>query len=338
MNKKERERVVQSLQSVNRSLLLDTVVKHLSEELHMQHYPEREELLIALLDSSRDDLERICAGLADIFIDLYKKCDKGKEKYGRLQVEWHKSCSRFLMDNIEEDEEESHMCLPRLWLLLTRSTPKDVRNPVMIAMTSATYGYMLRQATLSVKEVDTQIEPTLEREPDEVYMRFAGGALADMFKLRYRDMKSKKSSRHKEEVLKELQVLEWMRMTDKSDLPASLAYRDRGGMYFPDNALLPFVWSVDNCVRENANKEGFQRYGKNLVKVITEQVSHNQILFKEFQTFIEEKVTGVEITDRAVLSVYKEFSRKLSNTRINEFLDAYRQTAANEKGKVTLAF
>ena len=61
-----------------------------------------------------------------------------------------------------------------------------------------------------MKEVDAQIKPTIEREPDEVYIRFAGGALADMFKLRYKDIKSKKSSHHKEEVSKELQVLEWM--------------------------------------------------------------------------------------------------------------------------------
>ena len=48
----------------------------------MQCYPEREERLIALFDSSRDDMERICTGLADTFIKLYKRCEKGEEKYG----------------------------------------------------------------------------------------------------------------------------------------------------------------------------------------------------------------------------------------------------------------
>ena len=168
-------------------------------------------------------------------------------------------------------------------------------------------------------------------------MRFAGAALADMFSLRYKDMKSKKSSHRKEDVSKELQVLEWMRMTDKSDLPTSLAYRDKGGMYFPDKMLLPFVRSLDNCVRENANKEGFQRYGKNLVKVVSEQVSHNQLLLEQFKDFIKAKVKGAELTDNAIVAVYSEFCRKLSNTRLNEFLDAYRQTVATEKGKATLA-
>lgn len=206
----------------------------------------------------------------------------------------------------------------------------------MIAISSAVYGHLLQHATLSVKKVDTQCQVTIDSEPDEVYMRFGGGALADMFSLRYKDMKSKKSSHHKEKVSKELTVLEWMRMTDKSDLPTPLAYRDQGGMYFPDKALLPFIRSLDNCVRENANKEGFKRYGKDLVKVVTEQVKHNQVLLEEFQTFIKAKVEGVQVTDHAIVAVYAEFSRKLCNTRLNEFLDAHRQTLATEKGKATL--
>lgn len=91
LNKKEREKVINTLRIVNGQLLLEIVVKRLSEELHMQHYPEREELMISILDSSKEDMERICADLADTFIELYMKCDKGKEKYGRFQVEWHQS-------------------------------------------------------------------------------------------------------------------------------------------------------------------------------------------------------------------------------------------------------
>ena len=185
-------------------------------------------------------------------------------------MEWHQSCSQFLLDSSEEDDNECNVCLlspPKLWLLLTKSIPKDICNPLMIAITGAVYGFMLRQATFSMKEVDTQSKHTIETESDEVYMRFAGAALADMFSLHYKDMKSKKSSHRKEDVSKELQVLEWMRMTDKSDLPTSLAYRDKGGMYFPDKMLLPFVRSLDNCVRENANKEGFQRYRKLWLKL-----------------------------------------------------------------------
>ena len=36
-----------------------------------------------------------------------------------------------------------------------------------------------------------------------------------------------------------------MRAFDESNLPHSPGYKDRGGMYFPDLALLPFIRSVD---------------------------------------------------------------------------------------------
>ena len=38
-----------------------------------------------------------------------------------------------------------------------------------------------------------------------------------------------------------------------------------------------------------------------------------------------------------VVAVYNEFSRKITNTRINEFLDTFRQKAAAGKGKATLS-
>ena len=122
----------------------------------------------------------------------------------------------------------------------------------------------------------------LQHEPDEVYLRFGGGALADMFKQRYKDMRSKsKSSETKDIISQEIQVLQWIRRVDKSTLPASFTYRDQGGMYFPDDDFLPFIRNLDECVRVSANEDAFQRYSKNLVKVVSEQVQHNEQLFKQ---------------------------------------------------------
>lgn len=57
-------------------------------------------------------------------------------------------------------------------------------------------------------------------------------------------------------------------------------------------------------------------------------MKHNQLLLEQF---IKSKVEGVQLTDNAIVSVYTEFSRKLCNTRLNEFLDAHRQTLAHKK-------
>ena len=139
-----------------------------------------------------------------------------------------------------------------------------------------------KKASITAKGDDSNNQYTIERENDEVYLRFGGGALEDMFQTRYKEMKSQKPSEYKEVVSQELQVLQWMQMTDKSNLPSSLAYRDRGGMYFPNLALTPFIRSVDTCVCEDANDIGFKRYGKNLVAVVTQQVQRNQLLLKHF--------------------------------------------------------
>ena len=184
LRKKERVEVVETLKIVTGAILLDGVVKQLSEELHMQHYPERAELLRSLLDSCEQELKKICTSHAASFIEVYTQCSTGKEKYGRFQVKWHQSCSRFLLDAPSDTEcYWSSLSPPRLRLTMTRSVPKDVHNPVMIAMMSAIYGCMLQKAHegTTVNNSDTDSHHRIEREDDEVYLRFGGGALADMF-------------------------------------------------------------------------------------------------------------------------------------------------------------
>ena len=56
----------------------------------MQHYPEREQLLVSILNSScYDEVVTICAALANIFMCTCMKCDIGQEKYAYFL--WHKN-------------------------------------------------------------------------------------------------------------------------------------------------------------------------------------------------------------------------------------------------------
>ena len=92
------------------------MIEALSKVLHIQHYEEREQLLISLLDSSRHELETVCKDLSDSFIHCYKQCDTGKEKYGRFQVKWHELCSTFLC--VDETQEQPVLSLS-LWQSIT---------------------------------------------------------------------------------------------------------------------------------------------------------------------------------------------------------------------------
>lgn len=142
-------------------------------------------------------------------------------------------------------------------------------------------------------------------------------------------MKSNKGS-------KELQVLQCIRRVDKSTLPPTLAYRDTGGMYFPDETFPPFIKSLDACVHENTNEESFMHYGKNLVKITTEQVQHNQELFRLFKEIICVKVGALEFAEENIVSVYTEFTRNISNTKLKNFWTLRQKTAAG-KGKASLS-
>ena len=52
----------------------------------MQYYPERQELMVSLLDSSEEEMERLCAGLVDTSIEPYDKCDKGRKSM--VDLKW----------------------------------------------------------------------------------------------------------------------------------------------------------------------------------------------------------------------------------------------------------
>lgn len=62
LNKKERDKILDGRKSLSDEIILDEVIKQLSEE-QLQHYPEREVLLLSLLDSSEPELKVVCHSL-----------------------------------------------------------------------------------------------------------------------------------------------------------------------------------------------------------------------------------------------------------------------------------
>ena len=76
-----------------------------------------------------------------------------------------------------------------------------------------------------------------------------------------------------------------MECPDKSIIPPSLQYRDNGFMYFPDQALIPFIKAVDDKVKEVANKKGVQEHGRNIVQVTTDKVRADTSFKTKFKEF-----------------------------------------------------
>ena len=98
-------------------------------------------------------------------------------------------------------------------------------------------------------------------------------------------------------VVEEISILKAMQTMDKSHVPASLQYRDRGFMYFPDRPFLPFIKAVDQTVKSIANEEGIKHHGKHIVEVATQKVRSDDKLQRSFTDALVTKFefTGIVI-------------------------------------------
>ena len=77
-------------------------------------------------------------------------------------------------------------------------------------------------------------------------------------------------------------------------------------------------------------------YSTYLVKVTMTELTGNKVLFDCFVDALSKRVDVVDKESESVSAVYNEFSRKLCNTRLNEFIVVQKQLAAAEVGKASL--
>ena len=157
-------------------------------------------------------------------------------------------------------------------------------------------------------------------DPIDVYYRFGGATLASMLHTRYKVIKSCPTSR-KEQIGKEIGILQALNTDDKSKVPKFLQYRDRGYMYFPCDELFPFLQMVDVKVKSCANEENFRIHGKSLVQVTTVSIEQDKEIKEAFHAVLQKKFDE-RLTD--VTAIMNEFIRKCNvqhtTSRIYRFL------------------
>ena len=274
LNKSEKKLLVDAVRHTDVDTLLVDILAYLEKQLHFTVFEERSLFMQDLSRRSKDDLKLLCKAMISDFCRVYESCGCGKDKYTRFVLQWHQHCSSFLARDPGEDinqalspDEDSSQ---QIWNRLSCGVDSSIKNPVMISFCAAVFDNLLIRIRTLLSGTDREVACTdnveLERESDDVHLRFCGAALASMYQERYKKMKSK-TTKNKGDVSKELTVLDWIRMTDKTTLPESLKYKDEGGMYFPHTLFIPFVRAVDECVREHANETSFKRYGSKLVQV-----------------------------------------------------------------------
>ena len=271
------------------------VIDVVSKETHLRLYKDRG-IFWSLLSTDSNMMSTLVQSLQSLFIHLYKKCQVGKDKYCRLQLEWLRECSVLLQSEgtSKGSSREVNQLHPK-WLKYCCDNQVDiaVSNPVIISLCSAFFDYlMLKIAKHQKAGCDDHDKPVMSDEEMGVYYRFGGAALCSMLQLRYDQIKGKDVPPAKRErIHTEISVLKAIQATDKQHLPKYLEYRDKGHMYFPAEQFIPFIEHVDTYVREHANALSLQKHGKNLVAVTTKNLQENSALEAEFNSLLEKVYT-----------------------------------------------
>ena len=202
----------------------------------------------------------LCAvfqGVVDLFVSVFKSCEKGKDRYSKFQIEWHKSCSMLLMDKVDRMCMKEVLALHQQWLRCGSGHPATVYNPVMISLYSATYDYLMHQLFSEQKEQQASNnsgEPShIKQDTDDVYYRFGGAAIATMLHLRQEKVKNTSDPAKQSTIKAEMDLLNGLECTDKSQVPQYLQYRDRGYMHLiPKN--LSFL-SLEQLISVSLNMQ-----------------------------------------------------------------------------------
>ena len=248
---------------------------------------------VAILCKNDQPLYSIVIHHRDDFARLYVDCDKSPIHF---QLDWYAHCSAFLLGEdmtlaaVGFDESNvkysSLVNTRKTWIQFCRdnSTTISDSKPVMIAISSAVYNYLLKQVSVyqksltgqpSGREISEGLSATYR--DDDVYYHFGGGALCDMLKNRYKQIKNCPST-HRNLLSIEISLLQAINNKDKSSIPAYLKFRDRGYMYFPHNRFLPFLRNLDTLIKTVVNDEGFTQHGDELIKVYKIQYACTSII------------------------------------------------------------
>ena len=288
--------------------------------------------------------------LKSLFIELYLACAQKKDKVITFQFQWHQKCSIFLVKSTTElaqlpldpsDATTNTLLLARQqWVSFyeAQMVGHEVAKIFMLVFLAEVFNKLLKgsQSALQVSS-DTTAAQCATVDPVDVYYRFGGATLASMLHGRYKSMKSDQT-KQKEKVSQEIHILQALNTKNKEHVPKYLQYRDRGYMYFPCEEVLPFLQEVDRTVKTCCNEEGFRKYGKLLVQETVKRV-HSEAKHKElFSAVLTSRFESTESFQSSVIDdVFHEFVSKLTNTRIQEFLDSYKATSAIKKGTASVS-
>ena len=273
--KKKRQDLVKSLRSTDLNTLRSEMLGAVEEQFGDSDFRD----FIDELFKEGEPMMEISRQHRDSFAILYGECKQKKNSFMQFQLQYQYHCSAFILEEkytldaikLDESNHTTLVAARKTWMEFCKKCNRPVpeSNPVMLAMSSKAYSYLLDQ--VAIYQADLTDQDTLESIPvgeddDDVYYRFGGAAICAMLKLRYKELKNC-SRTDRNGISIQISMLKAMNLKDKSGIPDYLKYRDRGYMYFPHGSLIPFLRSLDTVVKQSVNEDGFRKHGDDLIKV-----------------------------------------------------------------------
>ena len=292
----------------------------------------------------------VASSLQLTFAKIYQDCSRLKEKHLIFQVKWHQQCSILIVKGApelskmnvhpEDDNFTSQIMIRQQWVTFYQScgVNHEVAKIFMLIFTSEMYNKLLQYCHTQLQQASPDnAAAVVNDDPVDVYYRFGGATLASMLHLRYKAIRTCPNEQ-KEKISNEIHVLQALNTSDKAMIPQYLKYQDNGFMYFPCDELLPFLKTLDTTVKAVCNEREFQRQGQKLIQETVKLVNSKSQLKEQFKEILLKRLNAEDDNKLLVMTdLFNEFVRKLTNTRIQEFLDSHKVTNAMKQGTASIS-
>ena len=166
LSKKKIYDITDHLENVQRECV-DEVKKEVSESYHLKHFPDRGVLFRLLCEESPtcdgSSFEKIVQATCAAYIYRLRQCQKGRDKYIRLQLSWMDFINT-LLQNPEQQPETAD-----IYELVTRSSRQciladDTVSAMIISITRSVYNVLQKQV-VSFKETKSSEIDDDEQDP-----------------------------------------------------------------------------------------------------------------------------------------------------------------------------
>ena len=348
LNKSAKANVIHQVKIFNNATLSALAIMGVCSQLPLSN----EHLKVFCEGLPVNDVEFFTEHLKGRFVTLYEECATISDRYLKFQLKWHHHCSYFLVDcNRDLSLIGLHPSDPiavdvvsvrSQWsrLAVQYSLQKEESKTFLTLYCGNVYNELLHRCH---SVIETSSQPDVQStsvDSDDVYYRFGGAGISSMLHSRYARIKVC-ALPDKQQLSLEISVLQKLSIhqkEEKGDIPSYLKYRDNGNMYFPCVELIPFLKAVDAATKENCNDTSFRRCGSELLTTLPSTVENNANLRSIFINAVVIKISELKDASFACFDkVFRELARKVCHTRVQEYLDSFKQSVAASKGSGTLA-